>query len=81
MIFDVNHFLFVIDKLEGVRTVAVHVTESVGDSTVAEQKHCLMRSFGTQAYEIPEHVGILKHILLCNVMKKKPSPRTLDKLY
>jgi hypothetical protein len=55
----VKSLILGIDKFESVRTIAVHMTISIGCATVAEQEHHLVSGFWTQSDEIPEHVGIL----------------------
>lgn len=37
-----------IDQFEGVRAVAVHVTEAIGQTSIAEQERHLHRAYGTE---------------------------------
>lgn len=42
------------------RTVAVHMAVSIGNASIAEEEHNLVRRLGSEGDEVPEHVSILK---------------------
>ena len=48
-----------VDQLEGVTAVAVHVAVAVGDSPVTEQEGDLVCGLRTEGDEVPEHVRVL----------------------
>ena len=56
----VNRLSSVIHQLEGMGTITVHVTVSVGRATVREEEADLMGGLWAQRDEIPEHVRILR---------------------
>jgi hypothetical protein len=49
-----------IDKLEGVRAVAVQKTVAVRGASVREQEHDLVSGLRAQRDEVPEHVRVLQ---------------------
>ena len=57
----INSLVLSIDQLEGMGAIAIHVLVPIGDATVREQERDLVGGLGTQADEVPEHVGILAH--------------------
>jgi hypothetical protein len=59
MKFAIYSFIFIIDEFECMRTVSIHMTKAVRCTTIAEQKHDLMRGFRTKCDKVPEHVHIL----------------------
>lgn len=63
----VDHVVLAVHQLERVRAVAVHVTVSVGDATVAKEEHHLMRRLGSKRDEVPEHISILQRFSFINV--------------
>lgn len=60
MEFAVDCLTLGVDQLEGVRSVAVHVTVTVGSATITEQEEVLVNGFRAQGHEVPEHVGVLQ---------------------
>lgn len=56
----VNGIAFVVDELEGVGTIAIHVSVAVWSPSVREQEGHLVGRLRPQTNEIPEHVAILK---------------------
>ena len=52
--------IVLVDQLECVRPITVHVSETVRCATVAEQKHNLVCRLWTQADKIPKHVRVLQ---------------------
>ena len=52
--------IFFIDQLECVGSVPIHVSVTIGSSSIAEQEHHLMSRLWTQTNEVPEHVRILQ---------------------
>lgn len=56
----VGHLPLCVDHLEGVRTVAVHVSVTIRYSPVAEHVHDLVCRLRHQRQEIPKHVRILQ---------------------
>ena len=48
-----------INPLEGMRAVSVHVSESIGSSTIRHQNGHLMERLGRVTPEVPGHVGVL----------------------
>ena len=57
--FAVDGLSVLVDHLEGVGAVAVHVTMAIRDAPVTEQERDLVSGLGTKSDEVPEHVGIL----------------------
>ena len=53
---------FTVDKFKCMRSISIHVTEAVWDSTIAEQERDLMRGLRTQRDEIPKHVHVLVYV-------------------
>ena len=60
MEFTIHSLILVVDKLEGVTSVSVHVSVAVGCSTVGEQECHLVSGLGTKTNEIPKHVSIFQ---------------------
>lgn len=60
MEFTVHHLVLAVDQLECVRTIAVHMTVAVRDTAIAEEKHNLVRRFGSERDKVPEHVSVLR---------------------
>lgn len=58
----VDGFAVLVNQLEGVRPVAVHVSEAVGCTTVGEQEAHLVGRLRSEADEIPEHVRVLREM-------------------
>mmetsp|Transcript_137763 Transcript_137763/g.194883 ORF Transcript_137763/g.194883 Transcript_137763/m.194883 type:complete len:292 (-) Transcript_137763:39-914(-) len=58
--FDKELVTLVIDPLESVRAVAVHVSVAIRGTSVREEDGDLMSRFGGKRQEVPEHVGILQ---------------------
>jgi len=56
---DPETFSLFIDPLESVRAVSVHVSETIGSTSVREEDGDLMGRFGDEGKEVPEHVGVL----------------------
>lgn len=56
----VSRFAFAVLKLESVTSIAVHESESIGDSAITEQEHHLVRGFWPQGNEIPICVWIFQ---------------------
>ena len=48
-----------VDHLEGMGAIAVHVTMAIGDASVTKQERDLVGGLRTKSNEVPEHVGIL----------------------
>ena len=57
----IHSLILSIDKLEGVRAIAVHVTVSIGSTSITKQEGDLVCGFGSEADKIPEHVRVLKN--------------------
>ena len=57
--FAINRFSILVDELEGVGAVPVHVTVSIGGTPVTEEEGNLMASFGAKCDKVPKHVWIL----------------------
>ena len=49
-----------VHQFEGMRSIAVHVPEAIGDAPVAKQKRDLVGRLGTEREEVPEHVHVLE---------------------
>lgn len=49
-----------VDKLEGVGSISVHVTVSIRSSSIAEQEHDLVDGFRSQGPEVPHRIGVLQ---------------------
>jgi hypothetical protein len=49
-----------VDELEGMARVAVHVAVVLGDAAVGEEDGDLVNALGGKRKEVPEHVGILE---------------------
>ena len=56
----VHCHIVLVDQLEGVAAIAVHVAIAIGRATVREQEGHLVSSLWSQRDEIPEHVWVLK---------------------
>lgn len=56
---DIDRMAFLVDQLESVRSVAVHVTETVRGSAVGHEEHDLVNGLGTVGPEVPHGLGIL----------------------
>ena len=57
----IHSLILSIDKLEGVRAISVHVTVSIGSTSITKQEGDLVRGFRSEADKIPEHVRVLKN--------------------
>mmetsp|Transcript_34855 Transcript_34855/g.86495 ORF Transcript_34855/g.86495 Transcript_34855/m.86495 type:complete len:549 (+) Transcript_34855:1360-3006(+) len=55
---DIGHLAVLVDKLERVGAIAVHVSVAVGRAAVAEEDRHLVDALGNQRQEIPEHVRV-----------------------
>ena len=55
----VDSLPFVINQIEGVTSISIHVLVSIRNTTITEQKAHLMSGLRTQGDEVPEHVRIL----------------------
>lgn len=58
MILDVVNFALLIDPFVGVRAVSVHVSVTIGGSTVREENSDLMKGVWCVSPEVPNHVGV-----------------------
>ena len=56
----VHRFVVLVDQLERVAAVAVHVAVAVRRAAVREQEGHLVRGLWPQCDEVPEHVGVLQ---------------------
>lgn len=69
VILDKEFFLFVVNPLEGVRRVSVHVSESIGSSTIRHKNGDLMECFGRVGPEVKLHVGIVSSLLGARLLR------------
>lgn len=58
--FTIDWLVLSIDKLEGVRAIAVHVTIAVRSTSIGEEKRHLMSGLWSKRDKVPEHVGIFQ---------------------
>ena len=59
----VDPFAFLVDELDGMAEVAVHVSISVGDTTIAHEDHDLVDRLWVLGEVVPEHgrvIGVCK---------------------
>jgi len=63
MEFAVDCFVLVVYQLKRMRAIAVHVTVSVRNATIAKEEHNLMRCLSSKRDEVPKHVSILEVLL------------------
>ena len=56
----VDTVALLVDQLEGVAAVAVHVPEAIGDAPVAKEERDLVRGLRTEGDEVPKHVHVLR---------------------
>lgn len=57
---DPEGFSLLVDPSEGVASVAIHVPESIGGSSVAEEHGDLVSAFWNETQEVPKHVSVLE---------------------
>ena len=55
----VDGLSILVDHLEGVGAIAIHVTMAIGDAPITEQERDLVGGLRTKGDEVPEHVGVL----------------------
>ena len=56
----VDWLSILVDHLEGVGAITVHVTMAIGDAPVTKEERDLVSGLRTKSDEVPKHVGILK---------------------
>lgn len=56
----VDWLSILVDHLEGVGAIAVHMTMAVGDAPVAKEKRDLVGRFRAEGDKVPEHVWVLR---------------------
>ena len=49
-----------VDQLEGMGAIAIHVTVAIGDAPVTEEEGDLVGGLWTKGDEVPEHIHILE---------------------
>lgn len=59
MEFTVDYVVVGVHQLERMGAVTIHVTMTVGNTSIRKQEHDLVRWLGSQRDEVPEHVGVL----------------------
>ena len=58
--FAVDTVALLVDQLEGVAAVAVHVPEAIGDAPVTKEERDLVRGLRPEGDEVPKHVHVLR---------------------
>lgn len=60
MEFTPDVIISLVHQLESVRSITIHMSVTIRNTTAAEQEHHLVSSLWTQTDEIPEHVRVLE---------------------
>ena len=55
----VDSFSFLVDQLERMGAIAVHVTKAIGDAPITKEEGDLVGGLRPEGDEVPEHVWIL----------------------
>ena len=55
----VDWLSILVHHFESVRTIAIHVTVAIWDTTITKQEGNLMSGLWTKANKVPEHINIL----------------------
>lgn len=56
----IDRLAVLVDQLEGVWAVAIHVSVAIRDASVTEQEGHLVGGLWAETDEVPEHVHVLK---------------------
>ncbi len=78
--FAVDGFSLVIDELECVASISVHVTEPIWSTSVAKQEGDLVGGFRTEGDEIPECIWVLQVCLGITLLGVNETGKLWEKL-
>jgi hypothetical protein len=61
----INPFALLVGELEGVSRVSLHLSVSIGDTTISEEPHNLVNRLRVVGKVVPEHGGVGTTVKMC----------------